>query len=87
MDKEIKKVLDYIFDFSTTSEYLFHEQCGFTFVFRRDITTLNDQITSAEINPVGIIYEENDEFYYAPLHGDDNIDEIIPKFVKEVLLG
>lgn len=86
MDKHIKRIADYIFDFNTTNEYLFKEVCGFTFVFRRDFTTLNDRLTSAEILPVGIIYEENDEFYYAPLHGLDEIDEIVREFVKNELM-
>ncbi|MBQ2832843.1 hypothetical protein [Methanobrevibacter sp.] len=85
MDKEIKKIFDYIFNFNTTNEYLFHKLYGFTFVFRRDITTLNDKVTSAEILPVGIIYEENDEFCYAPLYGNDEIDEIIQEFVEKEL--
>ena len=84
MDKFVKQVIDYILDFDSTSQYLFCELYGFTFVFRRDITITNNRLTSAEILPVGLIYEENNEFYYAPLHGQDEIDEIIREFVKNL---
>lgn len=84
MDRHIKKIIDYVFDFKSTSEYLFYEKFGFTFVFRRDITTLNEKITSAEILPIGIIYVENGEYYYAPLHGTDEIDGIVKDFVKNI---
>ena len=83
MNKYIKRFIGEILDFKTDEEYIFQNVCGLTFVFRRDITTLNDQITSGEINPVGIIYEENDEFYYAPLHGNDEITDIVKEFVKK----
>lgn len=85
MDKYIRKAIDYIFDFSTTTEYLFHESHGLTFVFRRDVTMLNSELTSAEILPVGIIYEENEEFYFAPLHGNDEITEIVKEFVEKCI--
>ena len=86
MDKHVKDILDYILDFDTESEYLFSKKYGFTFVFRRDITLINNQLTSAEIKPIGIIYEENDEYYFAPLHGNDEINAIIKEFVEKELL-
>lgn len=85
MDKHIKRIIDYIFDFTTKSEYAFREVCGFTFVFRRDITTLNNELTSAEIIPIGIIYEENDEYYFAPLDGQYEIDEIVKSFAEKCI--
>ena len=84
MDKHIKKFIGNMFDFTVKSEYDFRELYGFTFVFRRDIVIMNDQMTSAEIQPVGIIYEENGQYYYAPLHGSDEIEDIVQEFVKKI---
>lgn len=86
MDKELKKIINDAFEFDLEMEYEFHESCGFTFVFRRDITMINKKIASAEIQPVCIIYEENDEYYCAPLHGKDKISDIVKEFVEKKLL-
>ncbi len=84
MDKHVVDFIGDFLDLDIQHEYLFRKLCGFTFVFRRDITFLNDQLSSAEILPVGIIYEENDEFYYAPLHSKDEIDEIVREYVEKI---
>lgn len=83
MDKFITDMIGEILDFRIKHEYLFRKLYGFTFVFRRDIILFNDQLSSAEIKPIGIIYEEKGEFYYAPLHAGDEIDEIVREFVKK----
>lgn len=82
MDKYIKQLIGDILNINITNEYLFHEIYGFTFVFRRDFTVINDQLSSAEIEPVGIIYEENGEYYYAPLHVGEEIEPIMKEFVR-----
>lgn len=84
MNEHIEDLIEDMFDFSIEREYLFEKRYGFTFVMRRDIATFNDQMSSAEIKPVGIIYEENGEYYYAPLYGEGEIDDIIQEFVKEI---
>ena len=71
-------------DMSIKKEYLFSKVCGFTFVFKREVMSINDKVTSAEIRPAGIIYKENDEYYYAPLHDGDEIDEIVQEYVKNI---
>ena len=82
MRDEILKVLEDTFDITHDGDFEFMQICGFTFVFKRSIISVNDRISSAEIRPAGIIYEENDEYYFAPLYGRDNIDEIIREYVK-----
>lgn len=84
MNKHIRDIMDHMFDFTIKKEYLFREIYGMTFVFRRDFIHINDKISSAEIFPVGIIYEENGEYYYAPLYEIDEIDDIIQEFVKTI---
>lgn len=82
MDSDIKKLIDYFIDIAGIHDYQFREVCGFTFVFKRDFLFINNQLSSGEIRPVGIIYEENDEYYLAPLDKIDEIDEVIHQFVR-----
>ena len=67
-------------------KYHFKKICGLTFVFKSEVTSLRDHLTSAEISPVGIIYEENGEYYLAPLHHTVEIDEIVKEFVENVII-
>jgi hypothetical protein len=67
------------------SEFEFREICGFTFVFLRNILIFEDKITSGEIRPVAIIYEENGEFYLAPLDEVNDIDAIVEKYVEDCI--
>lgn len=85
MDREIKKFVEYILDIKTTEEYQFCECCGFTFVFKKEFTYINSQNSSAEIKPIAIIYEENGEYFLAPLDVVDQIDEVVKEFVKQQL--
>lgn len=84
MNRHIEDLMEDMFDFTVKRKYLFRNVCGLTFVFRRDITCMNDQLSSAEIQPVGIIYEENGEYYYAPLHDRDEMEAIVKEFVNEI---
>lgn len=73
---------DEIFKINRNTEFKFKNVNGFTFVFEETILEINDRISSAEIKPTGIIYEENDEFYFAPLDKVGDIEAIIKEFVK-----
>lgn len=64
----------------TTFEFL--ELCGFTFVFQKSIFAYSEECSSAEIKPVGIIYEENGEYYLSPLDEVSEIDAIVKEFVE-----
>ena len=75
-----------MFSINETCNFEFREVCGFTFVFKTRILTMNDKLTSASIKPVGIIYEENGEYYFAPLDETVDINVIIEEFVKKCLL-
>jgi len=75
-----------MFSINETCNFEFREVCGFTFVFKTRILTINDKLTSASIKPVGIIYEENGEYYMAPLDETVDINEVIEEFVKRCLL-
>ena len=46
---------------------------------------INNNLSSAEILPIGIIYDENGEYYFAPLHETDEIHEIVKSFVEKVI--
>ena len=82
MIRHAQDLIEKFLDIKTKNEYLFHELCGLTFVFKRHTTFLNSQITSGEIYPLGIIYEENGQYYYAPLYDEDEIDKIVSEYVK-----
>ena len=66
-------------------EYEFKKLYGFVIAFRIQTLTVNDIISSASIKPQGIIYKENDEFYFAPLDDVDDIKPIIKEFVEKFL--
>lgn len=73
------------FKINQNTEYKFKKNYGFTFVFEEKILEIDEKISSAEIKPLGIIYEENGEYYYAPLHVTTEIDMIVKKFVEKRL--
>ena len=74
-----------IFEIRQENQYEFKKVFGFTFVFKTTMTMLRKKISSVEIKPIGIIYEENDEYYFAPIIDEvDNIREIIEKYVENV---
>lgn len=86
MDKEVKEFLDEMLEITEDIEYVFEKRFGLTFVFRRDITFIRDKITSAEIIPIGIIYEENDQYYFAPLYDKNEIEAIVKEFVEKEII-
>ena len=70
------------FKINQDTEFKFKDSYGFTFVFEENILRINEKISSAELKPVGIIYEENDEYYFAPLDEVSDIKAIINEFMK-----
>ena len=78
MQDELKKLLK----IDETQEYEFHNIYGFTFAFMRKIVYLDNRLTFSEIKPVGIIYEENGEYYLAPLDKVVDITAVVKEFVK-----
>ena len=71
------------FKITQDTEFKFKDSYGFTFVFEENIIRINEKISSVELKPVGIIYEENDEYYFAPLDEVGDIKAIINEFMKE----
>ena len=49
------------------------------------ILEIDEKISSAEIKPLGIIYEENGEYYLSPLDRIDDIEAIMKEFVESYL--
>ena len=58
---------------------------GMTFVFKKKIICIRGQLSSAEIKPVGIIYDENGEYYFAPLEKSYPLDDIVEEYVSECI--
>ena len=71
------------FKITQDTEFKFKDSYGFTFVFEENILRINEKISSVELKPIGIIYEENDEYYFAPLDEVGDIKAIINEFMKE----
>ena len=82
MDKEVEDFIEDLLEIKKIGKYDFREIYGFTFVFKKKIMLFNDYNSSAEIRPIGIIYEENDEYYFAPLDEVGDIKAIINEFMK-----
>ena len=79
------EIMDFVLDQFGIAEdvtFEFHKLCGFTFVFQKSIFTFRNDCSSAEIKPVGIIYEENGEYYLAPLDEVSEINAIVKEFVE-----
>ena len=82
MDSKIEKLIEDFVKITSLKEYQFREVCGLTFVFEKKIAFINDEISSGEMKPLAIIYEENGEYYLAPLHAVDEINEVVKEFVR-----
>lgn len=74
-----------LFKINQNTEFKFKNVNGLIFVFEENILEVNEKISSAELKPLGIIYEENDEFYLAPLDEVTDIKAIIKEFVENYL--
>lgn len=85
MKDEIKTLVEDLLNIEEISQYSFRKICGFTFVIKSQTIFINEQCTSAEIKPVAIIYEENDEYYLAPLDVIDDIEGIVKDYVKSCM--
>ena len=87
MENEIRNFINDIFDIDQKTEYYFHELHGFTFVIKEEFSMIHGQVSSAQLEPIGIIYEENDEFYFAPLDKVDKIDAIVEDDQLSLAIG
>lgn len=85
VDRYIEGFIENLLEIKKIEEYDFHEIYGFTFVFKKKFLFINDYSSSAEIRPLGIIYEESGEYYLAPIDVVDEIDEVVKEFVKQHL--
>lgn len=86
MDKTINKFIEDAIGIKIIEEYEFKKLYGLTFVFKRKISTINEQISSAEIKPIGIIYEENGQYYIAALDVIDELSHVIKEFVEKEII-
>ena len=85
MNDKFEEFIADFFEINENINYEFHNLYGLIFVFKRTVFEFRKEIASTEISPVGIIYEENDEIYFAPLDEVTKIDAIVKEFVKNLL--
>ena len=82
MRDEVFNEIGEIFEVRQDTTIEFRKLYGFTFVFKKRIITFRNQVSSAEIRPLGIIYDENGEYYFAPLYRSVNINDVVREYVK-----
>ncbi len=87
MPDEIKKFVEDLFSIEEKNEYEFRHLYGFTFVFKRSLIIIMDSATSVEIKPVAIIYEENGEYYLAPIDVVDDIAGLVKEYVENCIIS
>ena len=75
--------IEKLFKISIDSTIEFKEVCGFTFVFEKRIITFRGKISSAEIWPLGIIYDENKKHYFAPLDEHVDVDRVVEAYMAD----
>ena len=85
MSDDIIRDLQNIFEIKEETYYEFKEVYGLTFVFQAKIHHIKGILSSAEIRPLGIIYTENEEFYFVPLDRVKNLPEIIEEYEKNYI--
>ena len=85
MKDDIEEFIEDMFKINHHNRYEFKTLYGLTFVFKRTTFEVDEKVASEEISPVGIIYEENDEIYLAPLDETIKIEPIVKEFVDNCL--
>ena len=78
--------IGYLFKIDEDETLEFKKLYGFTFVFKKRIIAFHCNISSAEIRPLGIIYDENGEYYFAPLEGPVNVSDVVCAYVDNCIL-
>ena len=85
MSDNILKDIEKYLELKKFIDYEFKEVCGFTFAFKREIVMIKGRVTSADMSPVGIIYEENGQYYLAPLDKAVDIEETVKEYVEKCI--
>lgn len=85
MEDKLKKFVHDTFEIETDGEYQFKEMYGLTFVFKNETVLIKKRIISNSLSPVGIIYEENDEYYFAPLDENISLSDVVPEYINKCL--
>ncbi len=85
MSDNIMKDIEKFLELKNYTDYEFKEVCGLNFAFKREIIMIKGRISAASIAPVGIIYEENGQYYLAPLDEAVNINETVKEYVEKCI--
>ena len=81
MIDEIKKKIN----IKKFSEIKFHKINGIALVFITETITTEKNILSYEIKPLGIIYSKKNNYYFAPLTKNYDIQRIVKEYVKNII--
>ena len=83
--KDIEELIKDFVGITVINEIDFKKVCGFYFAIKTEHLIIKDEISSSEIKPVAIIYEENDQYYLAPIDDTCKTEEVVKNFVEKCL--
>lgn len=83
--KKVEKIVKDIFNIKEIEDIEFKKIYGLYLAFKTKYIFIHDEISSAEMFPLAIIYKENDDYYLAPLDESEKIKDITEKFVEKCL--
>lgn len=82
---DIEELIKDFTGITVIKEIDFKKVCGFYFAVETAYIIIKDEISSSEIKPVAIIYEENDQYYLAEIDGTCQTEEVVKNFVEKCL--
>ncbi len=85
MEDDILKFIQDTFEIEIDSKYHFKKLYGLTFVYRDDVISTKNSINAYSLTPLGIIYDEKEEYYFAPIDESATISDVVQEYVKQCL--
>ena len=83
--KDIEDLIKEFTGMTVINEIDSKKVCGFYFAIKTQQVMIKNEISSSEIKPVAIIYEENDQYYLAPIDDACKTEEVVKNFVEKCL--
>lgn len=83
----LKNIIDDIFRIENINEIQFkrveiNQNKIIYFIFHRNLKLINEDLTSASINPEAFILKMDEEYYYCPLNNKELDENLVKEFSK-----
>ncbi|KZX13245.1 hypothetical protein [Methanobrevibacter oralis] len=85
MNYKGKKILKDVFEITSKERISFREIFGLTFVFKTSKISYKNSHFNGEVKAIGIIYKENEDYFFAPFEKENNLDLIAKEYVEKYL--